>query len=214
MMFYDETQFQKYNMFNNFFFYDREMYETFLSKAKNILILIDPPYGGLVKLISNTIKSILENLSDKKTSIFLIYPYYMENWITNWLCDFKMLDYKVSYRNQKKFSLNETVKKGSPARIFTNISLDKIQLPAENGYYFCNICSKYTFKENKHCDKCNLCPSKDGFYYKHCILCEQCVKTSYEHCNNCRKCHLKEDCKNQNYKRKNSEIKQNKKFKK
>ena len=217
MMFYDETQFQKYNMFNNFFFYDKKYLENFSVKAKNILILIDPPYGGLVKLISNTIKSILDNFSDKNVSVFLIYPYFMENWIKNWLCDFKMLDYKVSYRNQKKFSSNETIKKGSPARIFTNVSINKIQLPSEQGYYFCDICLKYTFEENKHCIKCNLCPSKDGFFYKHCILCKQCVKTSYDHCIDCKKCHLKNNCiiniKHEKQ-TKNFERKNNKKLKK
>lgn len=66
----------------------------------------------------------------------------------------------MSYENQKKFSQDSKLKKGSPARIFTNISLDKIELPKELGYTFCDVCKKYTFEENIHCYECNTCPSK------------------------------------------------------
>ncbi len=68
---------------------------------------------------------------------------------------------QVSYENQKKFSTKSTPhKKGSTARIFTNLSLEKVELPAREGYYYCDICKKYTFKENKHCQICNACASK------------------------------------------------------
>ena len=48
----------KYNMFNNHFYYGQNQYEKFLARSKNILILIDPPYGGLVKLVSHTLERI------------------------------------------------------------------------------------------------------------------------------------------------------------
>lgn len=90
----------------------------------------------------------------------------------------------------KKFSQNSNLKKGSPARIFTNLPLDKIELPASEGYKFCDKCNKFTFEENLHCDKCSTCPSKDGFFYKHCESCKRCVKSSFIHCKKCQKCHL------------------------
>ncbi|RMZ99908.1 zinc finger CCHC domain-containing 4 [Brachionus plicatilis] len=64
MMFYDENRYQKFNMFNNYFFYDKKKYELFLAKAKNLLVIIDPPYGGMVKLISNTINTIMKDKED------------------------------------------------------------------------------------------------------------------------------------------------------
>ncbi|CAF0889323.1 unnamed protein product [Brachionus calyciflorus] len=192
MLFNDGEKFQKFNMFNNHFFNDKKKYELFLSKAKNLLILMDPPYGGIVRLISNTLNSIIEDYGHKKYSVFLVYPYFIENWIKKWLPDYNMLDYKVSYMNQKNFSQKSNLKKGSPARFFTNISLDKIELPKNEGYYFCDACKKYTYEENIHCSQCNVCPSKDGFYYKHCKICNRCVKSAYIHCNKCKQCHLED----------------------
>lgn len=112
------------------------------------------------------------------------------------------------------------MKKGSPARIFTNVPLKDIELAKSQGYKYCETCEKFTFEENVHCIKCNLCPSKvktifyflsiiyqqfycvcpndfflkDGGYYKHCNDCIRCVKASYEHCNKCNQCHLKDTC--------------------
>ena len=89
----------------------------------------------------------------------------METWVKKWLPDFQMLDYKVSYNNQKKFSQNNNnLKKGSPARVFTNVELSKINLPAEQGYVYCKLCAKYVFKESEHCDICQTCPSKVSLF--------------------------------------------------
>jgi hypothetical protein len=52
------------------------------------------------------------------------------------------------------------LKKGSPARIFTNVALKEVELPAEEGYSLCETCSKYVAKENLHCAFCDKCPSK------------------------------------------------------
>ena len=122
--------------------------------------------------------------------MFLFYPYFNENWISKWLPEFKMLDYKVSmrnefifilklirsrfhflflkfinnkvsYENQRNFSQdNASIKKGSPARIFTNVSIERVELPANQGYVHCDECQKYTYKENKHCFECGKCTSK------------------------------------------------------
>lgn len=47
-------------MFNNHFFSSdkKENYLSFLKKSKNLLLIVDPPYGGIVKLIANTIELI------------------------------------------------------------------------------------------------------------------------------------------------------------
>jgi hypothetical protein len=61
-MFYDEKQFLKYNMFNNHFFDNKESYLKFIRQSNRILLMIDPPYGGLVSLISNTIEIIKKGI--------------------------------------------------------------------------------------------------------------------------------------------------------
>ena len=84
-------------MFNNHFFYGNKTYFDFIKNSKKLLILIDPPYGGLVKLIANTIKNLVNDCSSNgiEASIILIYPYFIENWIEKWLPDLKMVDFKV-----------------------------------------------------------------------------------------------------------------------
>jgi hypothetical protein len=85
----------------------------------------------------------------------------MEKWIKKWQPDLCMLDYRVSYENQKKFSQHKTVKKGSAARIFTNLAGGgAIPLPSDQGYKYCSKCDRYSYLENLHCDVCNSCPSK------------------------------------------------------
>ncbi len=148
-------------MFNHHFFTDKQAYITFLKNSKNVLLIIDPPYGGMVKLIANSIFRIKDDIMpDSCISTILIYPYFTEIWIKKWLSNFHMIDYKVLYENHKKFGKSSTAKKGSTARIFTDIEAKRIKLPLNEGYYYCSICAKYTYKENKHCEKCKLCTSK------------------------------------------------------
>lgn len=82
-------------MFNKHFFHDKENYLNFLKESKNLLILIDPPYGGMVSLVANTLELIKIDFNKENLSIFLFYPYFMENWIKKSLPELKMLDYKV-----------------------------------------------------------------------------------------------------------------------
>jgi len=101
--FYNEQLYTKFNMFNNHFFTSPEAFREFLNKSENLFILIDPPYGGLVKLTAHTLKQIFKMTENKKTvSIFLFYPYFIEPWVNKWLPSFNMLDYKV---NTKLFFL-------------------------------------------------------------------------------------------------------------
>ncbi len=75
--------------------------------------------------------------------------------------------FKVTYDDKKKYSDKPNVnveQKGSPARLFTNISeVNKIEIPEMNelnDYWFCTLCNKYTYVQNKHCVKCSKCTSK------------------------------------------------------
>lgn len=60
--FYSSEEFLQYNMFNNFFF-KKELSEKLLSEfldstpSEKILLLVDPPFGGLVNVLAKTIQS-------------------------------------------------------------------------------------------------------------------------------------------------------------
>lgn len=56
--FYTDREFAQHNMFNNHFFENRQDFDQFLGESKNLLICMDPPFGGIVKLIANTINQI------------------------------------------------------------------------------------------------------------------------------------------------------------
>jgi hypothetical protein len=218
MQFYSDKAYLKYNMFNNHFFHGNKTYLNFIKSSNKTLILIDPPYGGLVKLIANTVKNLTQDClnNGKQASIILVYPYFMENWIQKWSPDLKMTDFKVyflfsfllfchsfihsfkvTYCNQRNFS-DKTSNKGSSARLFTNIKeINQVEIPRMDelkDYYYCELCEKYTFLQNKHCFKCSKCTSRDGGLYKHCEICKKCVKNSYLHCKSCNVCHLKDNC--------------------
>lgn len=118
-----------------------------------------------------------------------VFPYFMESYIKNVMPEMDMIDYMVNYTNHKLYNNGANGRKeGSPIRIFTNIPLNLIPLPVSEGYRFCKLCKKYTFKNNTHCQKCLKCPSKNGCKYVHCELCALCVKPSYKHCKNCDRC--------------------------
>ena len=141
------------------------------------------PWRALVNLFINL---ILKHIHSKLVlTDFWIFPYFMESQIFIKLPKMAMLDYKVEYTNHSQFQKGIHVlvsrleinsiskpyylylfkgpkgrKQGSPVRIFTNLSLQKFQLPASEGYRFCSLCKKWISPENKHCSRCNSCTSK------------------------------------------------------
>lgn len=175
-------------------------------QGKNIFLVCDPPFGGRVEFISQTLKSISDShktwngLDDTSTlKIFFIFPYFMESIMQNksnprgcdgGLKDLKMSDYKVDYDNHPLFVTGSSGRKyGSPVRIFTNVSLNLLKLPGA-GYKWCKRCDKWVAIENKHCKLCKSCTSKDGRRYRHCKICSRCVKPTWKHCIKCERCVL------------------------
>lgn len=171
-------------------------------------LICDPPFGGRVEPMSQTIKHIsdlhkkLNKINDIKDElkVFFIFPYYMEAImreksnppnICGGLKELQMTDYKVEYDNHPLFvSKTNNEKQGSQVRIFTNVPLDMIKLPEEDGYKYCKRCNRWVAPENKHCKLCHSCTSKDGRRYRHCKLCERCVKPTWVHCKKCNRCSL------------------------
>ncbi|XP_062300814.1 rRNA N6-adenosine-methyltransferase ZCCHC4 [Scomber scombrus] len=201
--FYNKDEFCHYNMFNHHFF-DGEassaVLQAFLkeSDGEKVVMVADPPFGGLVKplassfsLISQTWRKLQSSdNSDVDMPMIWIFPYFFEPRILECLTSFIMLDYQVDYDNHPLYKHGKTGRKQSPVRLFTNISPKDIVLPKEEGYRFCSICERYVWSLNKHCAKCNVCPSKDGRDWKHCSACGKCVKPSWRHCQSCGHCAL------------------------
>ncbi|NP_001087167.1 rRNA N6-adenosine-methyltransferase ZCCHC4 [Xenopus laevis] len=199
--FYSEEEFSHYNMFNHHFFGGEAaklVCQKFLQEedGNGALLVTDPPFGGLVEPLAFSFKRLREMWKDSNPEnannlpIFWMFPYFFESRILQCFPDFAMLDYQVDYDNHALYKHGKTGRKQSPVRIFTDLPLDKIVLPASEGYRFCSVCERFVCSENKHCDICNRCTSKDGRSWKHCSQCKKCVKPSWSHCSACNHCAL------------------------
>ncbi|XP_008557635.1 rRNA N6-adenosine-methyltransferase ZCCHC4 [Microplitis demolitor] len=207
--FFGPLSFCWYNLFNHHFFNkeSQQIFKDFLTQdnGKDIYVVCDPPFGGRVEPMSQTMKMISDlhkkwnGLSEKdELKIIFILPYFMEPimhfksnpaGVDGGLKDLKMSDYRVDYDNHSLFRSGSTGRKfGSPVRIFTNIPLNLLKLPEDDGYKYCKRCDKWVSVENKHCKLCKTCTSKDGRRYKHCKICNRCVKPAWEHCKKCERC--------------------------
>ena len=193
--FYSPAFFQQFNMFNAFF-YSGNKGEKHTKKflqpipSGKTVLLVDPPFGGLVKAFSSGIRKIW-SLAGTDLHTLLFFPYFCEGHVLESVPSFTMLDYQVVYSNHKNYSKSSQAglqSKPSPVRIFTNIPLPALQLPAEEGYWFCSKCNRYVCEQNKHCEKCDACASKDGRAYVHCDQCGTCVKAGRTHCSSCGRC--------------------------
>ncbi|XP_077400717.1 rRNA N(6)-adenosine-methyltransferase ZCCHC4 [Vanacampus margaritifer] len=201
--FYGQDKFCHYNMFNHHFF-DSEassaVLQDFLreSNGEKVVMVTDPPFGGLVKPLANSFSCISQAWKNQQSSdssnvdmpMIWIFPYFFEARILDCFPSLIMLDYQVAYDNHSLYKHGKTGRKQSPVRLFTNITPAEIVLPKEEGYRFCAVCARYVWSLNKHCNKCNVCPSKDGRQWKHCSVCERCVKPSWQHCQSCGRCAL------------------------
>ncbi|XP_005094144.1 rRNA N6-adenosine-methyltransferase ZCCHC4 [Aplysia californica] len=206
---YPPSKFAKYNMFNHHFFEEDglKMTSEFLCQGKDKIVLItDPPFGGMVDALAAAFQKLSDmwrektlqssestpsSIDGKCMPIIWFFPYFMENRIVSQLPGMVMLDYKVDYENHALYK-NDLKQKGSPVRIFTNIPQAMFVLPAEEGYWYCSKCNRYSSKENWHCSDCGACTSKDGTTYVHCDACLRCVKPSRVHCYTCQICDLKD----------------------
>jgi len=230
--------FARFNMFNAHFFSPagEQSFAKFLSSCEEPpVIIVDPPFGGRVQPLFATLRRIsalwleARQLSrdspEAKSSaiddddanpnldyllpVFWAFPYFLEGSVQKERPEFKMLDFKLQYRNHPLFQSaksndgkntgnnnnnnnnNNPSKKGSPIRLFTNVKPSLVRLP-EPEHRFCSSpgCNRWVARENRHCAKCHCCPSKDGSTYNHCDVCQKCVKPSRVHCDDCGRCEL------------------------
>ena len=81
--FYSPEEFCWFNMLNFHFFHGegaRAVYQAFLRSATSLAVLLDPPFGARIELISHTLRRIRSEFGGNKPEprIFWIFPYYME----------------------------------------------------------------------------------------------------------------------------------------
>lgn len=194
--FYPPSKFVQFNMFNGYFFEDKNEFNHFLSgvdRGKGLL-LIDPPFGGLIECLAQTVKSLCDQHFKLLPSTILFFPYFNEHWITRaFNQELKITDLIVTYSNHGKFRSkpNNT----SPVRIFTNIAQSELDFSFFNHiqplYKWCSECQRFVFQNNRHCTECNSCTGRDATkIYHHCSKCQSCVKSSWSHCAKCKHCHL------------------------
>lgn len=200
------ANFCRYNMLNHHFFGKEEDMRTFrnfikVQGGRKLAVLIDPPFGVMVDALLVTLDKIQKQWRKEngqrdsaELPVFWFFPYFMEHRVTGGNPKYTMLDYKVDYVNHGLFRDEKRSKKGSPVRIFTNIAPNLVKLPESEDYWFCEKCQRYRFADNKHCELCNTCPTKDGGTYRHCSKCSRCVKPSHNHCDNCNICEAKHKC--------------------
>lgn len=191
-----------YNMFNNHFFMgnesERTLQEFLQSASSDLVVVTDPPFGGKCVLIARTLSAITQKWRNyhgllRIPQIFWIFPYFMENQITSCMDNLYMTDFQVDYNNHKTFQNGHGGRKsGSPVRVFTNVDGNCLPLPESLGYRFCTPCEKWVARNNRHCDICGSCTSKNGEVYEHCRKCKRCVKKKFVHCPLCNRCALPE----------------------
>lgn len=197
--FYDSSEYWHYNMFNHHFFAGveaKQRFLTFLKEGPNekCCLITDPPFGCRTEPLAYTIQFAINEhrMLNGYLNIlpaFWIFPYYMENYVRAEMPQMEMMDYKINYTNHDTYhDGHKGRKQGSPVRIFANIPLNLVKLPASEGYRYCSKCKRSVDSTNVHCNICQRCPSKNGSTYKHCGLCAMCVKPNYKHCSVCNRC--------------------------
>lgn len=197
--FYPEY-FCHYNMFNHTFFNgDEEKLINFMKTSHDLensqhCLFVDPPFAARTELLTITLRTIAQlyfKQNRKILPIFWIFPYFNELHILREMPEMEMLDFQVTYKNHNAYNQeSKTRKEGSPVRVFTNISQNLIEYPdfLSNLYRYCQHCQRHVAVNNKHCNICKICPSKNGSKYRHCSECTKCVKPNYSHCLNCGRC--------------------------
>lgn len=198
--FYSRKHFVQFNMFNYYFFDSdgEDCLKNFLHNSKQILILIDPPFGGLIECLAKSIDKIRTKFlssNQHKVSIVLFFPYFNEHWICR-VFNIKITDFIVTYENHLKYQQQTKLKQiSSPIRIFTDLNLDNFADFNPKLYRWCGQCHRTVFFNNSHCNICLECPARDAKKtLRHCVDCNRCVKITWSHCFTCKKCHFLNKC--------------------
>merc|ERR1712168_353902 len=177
--------FHRYNMFNcTFFGENNAVMESPLKPSGNVLVAVDPPYGGLANSFIDAYLKLQSFHPDATFKIAWIFPYFHVKEMQARLPAIKILNYVVDYDNHERFQAKLTGRNASVSRICTDIDRTTIQIndPLNK---FCKLCSISVLINMRHCPLCDECV---GDKFRHCSKCKTCVKESWEHCVKCDRC--------------------------
>uniref|UniRef100_A0A0R3S2D2 CTCHY-type domain-containing protein n=1 Tax=Elaeophora elaphi TaxID=1147741 RepID=A0A0R3S2D2_9BILA len=186
--FWRSSHFAVYSMLTNYFYDPLSIRKliTFFGSVQRLVMICDPPFGVFIEALTNSIKKLREH--DCWCKNIIVLPIFIGKRFLN-CSDFRILDYRICYRNHSKYKRPEK----SIVRIFTDLPLSKFDLSKLPGYRFCDKCAKFVVKTSLHCNFCETCPT-EATICKHCSRCNRCVKNTYKHCSLCDRCHLPSRC--------------------
>jgi hypothetical protein len=105
-VFYPPSLYQRYNMFNGYFYEEKEeevdgrreeggegVCCRFLDSGV-VALVIDPPFGGLAEVLARQIQCLWA-MAGKELSTVLVFPYFMETHVASALPSLTMCDYQV-----------------------------------------------------------------------------------------------------------------------
>jgi len=190
--FYSDKEFAHFSMLNHHFYQDagEGSLKKFFKKSKKLVIVVDPPFGAILTTLEKSLDKLKQSFLAAVPKGKLNFVVFSPIFTGKHLHGMSIVDYKVTYSNHAHYKhRNKTI-----VRMFTDIDRKLFELPAEEGYKFCDTCQRYVSSENQHCAFCDSCTTTFGHTFKHCDTCNKCVKAQYEHCPKCKKCHLPNRC--------------------
>ncbi|XP_043188258.1 rRNA N6-adenosine-methyltransferase ZCCHC4-like isoform X2 [Amphibalanus amphitrite] len=191
--FWPPETFSVYNMFNHHLISEEghRAYREFVQRdgGRGLAVFVDPPFGARLEALALTLRTIADECGSQP-AVFLVLPYFNEPDVLRNLPGLHMTDFRVEYDNHNKYTSAAGGRKfGSPVRLFASVAPQLVTLP-EPTYRLCAPCGRWVHADNRHCDRCRSCTSKDGRPYRHCAPCGRCVKVTWQHCAACDRCAL------------------------
>ena len=149
--FFPSSKFIHYNMFNHHFLEGKKgekKLANFIQKSEKqrLVLVIDPPFGGMIEALSESIKKICE-IAGFEIPMILAFLDVNRQRIKDVIPRVRMTDYILKYKRKSRMKFNR-------ARIFTSLSLQSFKLPKEEGYKFCPLCKMYVTSNDKLISGC------------------------------------------------------------
>lgn len=104
--FYSQRFFAHFNMFANYFYEKsaEKRLRMFFSVSSRLLIVVDPPFGGLASPIARTIQSLIDvhknsytgTSDDVRSNCMWIFPYFFQSKLKECYPQMNMADYQVA----------------------------------------------------------------------------------------------------------------------
>ena len=88
--FYSTQEFCRYNMFNHHFFHGSAAQSTFCDfltgeLCERMVVVTDPPFGGLIEVLAETLKVIMKQWKDRNQGISYVCIYHIYIFIMEYI---------------------------------------------------------------------------------------------------------------------------------